>query len=67
VQLDVEQRGARHALGMIQCEAERDARTAVMADDRETLVSQGSHELDELACHLALRIALASRAAGRRP
>ena len=62
----VEERGARDTLGMVEGQAVGDAGATIVADDREALVAERRHELDDLCRQLALGVALAARPAYRR-
>jgi hypothetical protein len=62
---DVEEGRPRHSLRMVERQPKRDAGAAIMAYDREPVVSAAGHELDELGSQLSLRISLPLRPAGR--
>ena len=53
------------APGVVERHPVADPRAAVVPDHREALVAEARHHLHELGGHLALRVALAARTAGR--
>ena len=60
---DVQDRHASDAVGVFERQAERNTGTPVVTDDSEARVTERSHDLDELARHLTLRVPLTTRAA----